>query len=82
MGLGELSPFGSEINTPALALLADKGTRFSNFHVSPVCSVTRSQLLAGANSIEVGLGAFDYSVYPKARGKPGRSSAKDQYPIL
>lgn len=54
MGLGELSPFGSEINTPALSLLADKGTRFSNFHVSPVCSVTRSQLLTGASSRQIG----------------------------
>ena len=64
MGLGELEPFGSEINTPALSMLAEKGARFTNFHVSPVCSVTRSKLLTGANSMEVGLGAFDYSVYP------------------
>ena len=71
MGLGELEPFGSEISTPALSMLADRGMRFTNFHVSPVCSVTRSKLLTGANSIEVGLGAFDYSVYPPARGKPG-----------
>ncbi len=71
MGLGELEPFGSEINTPALSMLAEKGARFTNFHVSPVCSVTRSKLLTGANSIEVGLGAFDYSVYPPAKGKPG-----------
>ena len=71
MGLGELAPFGSEIRTPALSMLAEKGARFTNFHVSPVCSVTRSKLLTGANSIEVGLGAFDYSVYPPAKGKPG-----------
>ena len=71
MGLGELAPFGSEISTPALSMLAEKGARFTNFHVSPVCSVTRSKLLTGANSIEVGLGAFDYSVYPPAKGKPG-----------
>ena len=71
MGLADIAPFGSEIKTPALSKLAESGIRFSNFHVSPVCSVTRGQLLTGANSIEVGLGSFDYSFYPPAKGKPG-----------
>jgi len=71
MGLGDLAPFGSEISTPALSHLSQESIRFTNFHVSPVCSVTRAQLLTGANSIEVGLGSFDYSFYPPAKGKKG-----------
>lgn len=71
MGLGDLEPFGSEIDTPTLSHLSKESIRFSNFHVSPVCSVTRAQLLTGANSIEVGLGSFDYSFYPPAKGKKG-----------
>ena len=71
IGMGDLAPFGSEINTPALDLLARQSIRFSNFHASPVCSVTRGQLLTGANTIEIGLGSFDYSFYPPAKGQPG-----------
>ncbi len=58
---GDIGAFGSEVQTPNLNRIADAGVRFTNFHVSPVCSVTRSMLLTGNNSIEVGLGAFDYS---------------------
>jgi len=68
---GDIGAFGSEVKTPNMNKLADAGVRFTNFHVSPVCSVTRSMLLTGNNSIEVGLGAFDYSVYPPTRGKKG-----------
>ncbi len=68
---GDIGAFGSEIKTPNMNKLAEAGLRFTNFHVSPVCSVTRSMLLTGNDSIEIGLGAFDYSVYPATRGKKG-----------
>ena len=71
IGFGDLGIFGSEIKTPNMDRLANAGVRFSNFHVSPVCSVTRSMLMTGCNNIEIGLGAFDYSVYPPTEGKPG-----------
>ncbi|CAK2039964.1 arylsulfatase [Vibrio crassostreae] len=71
IGMGDLQPFGSEINTPTLNSLAEEGIRFNNFHASPVSSVTRGQLFTGANSIEVGLGSFDYSIYPPSKGKKG-----------
>lgn len=71
ISFGDLGIFGSEIKTPNMDKLANAGVRFSNFHVSPVCSVTRSMLLTGCNNIEVGMGAFDYSVYPPTAGKPG-----------
>jgi len=68
---GDIGAFGSEVKTPNMNDIAEAGIRFTNFHVSPVCSVTRSMLLTGNNNIEVGLGAFDYSVYPPTRGKKG-----------
>lgn len=71
MGLGDIGPYGSEIHTPSLNVMAKNGIRFSNFHASPVCSITRSQLLTGNNNIEIGLASFDYAVYPEAKGKPG-----------
>ena len=67
----DLEPYGSEIKTPALDELAQKGIKFTNFHATPVCSVTRSELITGANNIEVGLATFDYSIYPGAKGKKG-----------
>lgn len=71
IAFGDLGVYGSEIETPNFQRLADAGVRFSNFHASPVCSVTRSMVLTGANNIEVGLGSFDYSFYPESKGKPG-----------
>ncbi len=57
----------SKLELMALA----EGVKFTNFHASPTSSVTRSMMLTGANSHEVGLGTFDYAVYPGAIGKPG-----------
>jgi len=71
IAFGDLSAYGSEIQTPNMNRLAEAGVRFSNFHASPVCSVTRSMLMTGCNNIEVGLGAFDYSFYPPTKGKSG-----------
>jgi arylsulfatase A-like enzyme len=71
MAFGDIGPFGSEIETTALDALAKAGLKFSNFHATPVCSVTRGELLTGNNNIEIGLASFDYAVYPEAVGKPG-----------
>ena len=74
IGFGDLGISGAVTRTPNLDRLADQGTFFTNFHVSPVCSVSRSMMLTGNNPIEVGLAAFDYAIYPPAEGKPGYES--------
>ena len=71
IGFGDLGISGSVTKTPNLDRLADQGTFFTNFHVSPVCSVTRSMFLTGNDPIEMGLASFDYSIYPAAKGLPG-----------
>ena len=71
IGFGDLGISGSVTRTPNLDRLAKEGTFFTNFHVSPVCSVSRSMMLTGNDPIEVGLAAFDYAIYPPAEGKPG-----------
>jgi arylsulfatase A-like enzyme len=68
---GDIGAYGSEVHTPNMNKIANAGIRFTNFHVSPVCSVTRSMLFTGNDNIEVGLGSFDYSIYPPTKGKPG-----------
>ncbi|MFA0086443.1 arylsulfatase [Vibrio sp. 10N.261.51.F12] len=71
VGFADTQPYGSEVNTPNLMALAEEGIKFTNFHASPTSSVTRSMMLTGANNHEVGLGTFDYAVYPDSIGKPG-----------
>ncbi|MGB5311527.1 MAG: sulfatase-like hydrolase/transferase, partial [Polyangiales bacterium] len=74
IGFGDLGISGSVTRTPNLERLAEEGVMFTNFHASPVCSVTRGMLLTGNDSIDIGLGAFDYALYPPAKGKPGYES--------
>lgn len=55
LGYSDVSPFGGEMNTPALESLAAGGVRMSNFYVAPRCSNTRASLLTGQQSHAVGL---------------------------
>lgn len=71
MAFGDIEPYGSEISTPVLGQIASKGIKLSNFHATPVCSVTRGELLTGNNNIEIGLATFDDAIYPKSYKKPG-----------
>ena len=74
IGFGDLGISGSVTRTPNIDRLAERGIMFTRFHASPVCSVTRAMLVTGNNPVEVGLGAFDYALYPPAKGKPGYES--------
>jgi arylsulfatase len=71
IGFGDLGFMGAATRTPTLDRLARQGVTFTRFHTSPVCSVTRAMLLTGNDPAEVGLAAFDYALYPPAKGKPG-----------
>ncbi|WP_085370789.1 arylsulfatase [Leifsonia sp. NCR5] len=54
LGFSDLSPFGSEIDTPAVQQLAESGYRFTNYHSTPVCSPARAALLTGLNPHRAG----------------------------
>ncbi|KRF10466.1 arylsulfatase [Nocardioides sp. Soil796] len=56
MGYSDIGCFGSEIATPNLDRLADEGVRYTNFHVTPMCSPTRAAMLTGRNSHAAGIG--------------------------
>jgi arylsulfatase A-like enzyme len=70
LGFSHLGCFGSDIETPNIDRLAAEGLRFTNFHVTPVCSPTRAALLTGRNHHEVGMRAVsNFSTgYPNMRG--------------
>ena len=71
LGFSDIGPFGSEISTPNLDALARDGKVFSNFHVLPMCSPTRSELLTGVDNHLNGLGAMSEVISPGQEGKPG-----------
>lgn len=55
-GYGDLSCHGNPIlKTPNLDRLHDEGVRFTDFHVSPTCSPTRSALLTGRHEFKNGV---------------------------
>src|SRR3954453_7611059 len=56
VGFAQFGCFGSDIRTPSLDRLAAEGTRYANFHVTPLCSPTRACLLTGRNHHAVGMG--------------------------
>lgn len=47
MGYSDLGSYGGEARTPNIDQLAERGTRFRNFYVTPRCSPTRISLMTG-----------------------------------
>jgi arylsulfatase A-like enzyme len=69
-GFSHLGCYGSDLATPNIDRLAANGLRYTNFHVTPLCSPTRASLLTGRNHHTVGMRSisnFD-SGYPHMRG--------------
>lgn len=54
-GWADFGCFGSEIATPTIDELARTGLRYTNFHVTPLCSPTRASLMTGRNHHAVGM---------------------------
>ncbi len=71
MGWTDIGAFGSEIHTPNLDALAERGVKFSDFHTSVSCSPTRSMLLSGTDNHIAGLGNMAELLTDNQRGKPG-----------
>ena len=70
LGFSHFGCFGSDLVTPHIDALAANGLRYSNFHVTPLCSPTRAALLTGRNHHSVGMrGISNWSSgYPSMRG--------------
>ena len=75
LGFSDIAPFGGNIHTPVLDSLAKDGLLFSDFHVLPTCSPTRSALLTGNDNHVAGLGIMEEVDYPALHEKnlPGYS---------
>lgn len=64
LGFSDIGLFGGNIETPVLDRLGKESTRFSNFHVLPTCSPTRSALLTGNDNHVAGFGIMSEMDYP------------------
>jgi arylsulfatase A-like enzyme len=67
VGFAQLGCFGSDIDTPVLDRLAERGLRYTNFHTTALCSPTRACVLTGRNHHSVGMGR----IIQLATGFPG-----------
>ncbi len=77
LGFSHFNCFGSTLHTPNADRLAAGGVRFTNFHVTPLCSPTRAALLTGRNHHTVGMRAVSnmQSGFPSATGEISHNAA-------
>ncbi|HBE16219.1 MAG TPA: arylsulfatase [Cyanobacteria bacterium UBA11149] len=71
MGYTDIGAYGSEVPTPNIDALANKGMKFTNFHVGPSCSPSRSMILTGVDNHKAGFGSMRDRITPNQKGKPG-----------
>lgn len=77
VGFADLGCYGSEIETPNVDRLAATGLRYTNFHVTAMCSPTRACLMTGRNAHAVGMGIIaEWATgFPGYRGRITRRAA-------
>ena len=68
LGYTDLSAYGSEIQTPNIDRLADKGVKFSNYHTSPNCAPSRAMLLTGVDNHLAGVPNIPEALPPELSG--------------
>jgi arylsulfatase len=69
MGYGDVSAHGNPVlKTPNIDRLHAEGVRFTDFHVSPTCSPTRSALLTGRHEFKNGV---THTILERERLAPG-----------
>lgn len=75
MGYSDIGCFGGNIQTPVIDQLGKEGMLFSDFHVQPTCSPSRSSLLTGNDNHVTGFGIMHEGTYPalEALQLPGYS---------
>jgi arylsulfatase len=71
LGYAELGAYGSEINTPAIDSIAERGIRYTSFYAHSNCSPTRAMLFSGVDSHLAGLGAMYVALGENQIGKAG-----------
>lgn len=58
LGYSDLGAFGSEIATPNIDALARQGRIYTSMYATPLCAITRANLVSGTDHHLVGLGTM------------------------
>ncbi|OBA71712.1 arylsulfatase [Mycobacterium sp. 1554424.7] len=71
IGIGTWDCFGGLVEMPAMARIAERGVRLSQFHTSALCSPTRAALLTGRNPTTVGMATVEEFTdgFPNTNGR-------------
>jgi arylsulfatase len=77
VGFADLGCYGGDVETPHTDRLAAGALRYTNFHVTSMCSPTRACLLTGRNAHAVGMGIIaEWSGgFPGYQGRVTRRAA-------
>jgi arylsulfatase A-like enzyme len=77
VGFADLGCYGGDVETPHTDRLAAGALRYTNFHVTSMCSPTRACLLTGRNAHAVGMGIIAEwsSGFPGYQGRLSRHAA-------
>ena len=67
LGYTDIGPYGSEVNTPALSMLAEQGIMFTNYHTAANCAPSRAMLLTGVNNHLAGVPNIPETFTPEQR---------------
>lgn len=67
----DLGPYGGEAATPHIDGLANRGTLFTRYHTSPLCSPSRAMMLTGLSNHQAGVATIREVLPPEHEGKPG-----------
>jgi arylsulfatase/uncharacterized sulfatase len=77
-GFSDVGAFGGEIATPHIDALAQRGTRFANFHIAASCSPSRAMLLTGVDNHLNGVGNLREAMPREHLGQPGYQGSLNQ----
>ena len=67
LGYTDIEPYGSEVNTPSLSMLAEQGIIFTNYHTAANCAPSRAMLLTGVNNHLAGVPNIPETFAPEQR---------------
>jgi arylsulfatase/uncharacterized sulfatase len=69
LGYTDLAPYGSEVATPNLQALADRGVRFTNYHTAANCAPSRAMLLTGVSNHLAGVPNIPEMIAPEQKAQ-------------
>ncbi|MEC9285848.1 MAG: sulfatase-like hydrolase/transferase, partial [Pseudomonadota bacterium] len=70
LGFSDVGAYGSEIATPTIDALANRGIAFTNFHTAASCAPSRAMLLTGVDSHRAGVANIPEAIPPEQAHSP------------